>query len=140
MENDLEPGAKIIFQWKNPAEKRQRIINNEAEEYAVEDSKDANSGIIIYGRYGPAWQANPWSARALVKQLLSQLASAQGEVERLRQNNIIPEFVQQLADKNECLCDEGPPYNRCLCCQACGAINEVSRIMGQAEQALKPHD
>ena len=85
MENDLEPDAKIIFQWKNPTEKRQRIINNEAEEYAVEENKEANSDIIIYGRYGPSWQANPWSARALVKQLLSRLATAEGALEEIKE-------------------------------------------------------
>lgn len=111
MENDLEPDAKIIFQWKNPAEKRQRIINNEAEEYAVEDNKDANSGIIIYGRYGPAWQANPWSARALVKQLIAQLKAADVEVERLR-----------------------AMLNRII---TIAPIAKTSYIISEAEQALK---
>ena len=63
---------KIIYQWKNPSSKTDRIRHNEAEEYAVVERKEASSGICIYAKFNDEWSPNPWSARALVRQILAE--------------------------------------------------------------------
>lgn len=41
-----------------------------AEEYAVVAEEKANAGLIVYGKYGGVWCANPWSTRFLIRTLL----------------------------------------------------------------------
>ncbi|KKN07453.1 hypothetical protein LCGC14_1066790 [marine sediment metagenome] len=82
--NDLASDAKIIYRWLNPnPSRRARMIANEAKEYIVEENAEANSGIIVYGRYANETIANPWSTRALVKQLIDERNTLKASRENL---------------------------------------------------------
>lgn len=51
--------------------KNQADLEDMADEYAIVENKDANAGLIVYGKYNNKWKANPWSTRFLVRELLS---------------------------------------------------------------------
>lgn len=73
--NDLkkyDDEAHIIYRWANSNSGRDRMQANEAEEYIVTEGIEADSGIVIYGRYGVEIIANTWSNRALVKHLITE--------------------------------------------------------------------
>jgi len=66
--DDMNP----VYRW-TPAASEKRDRNSDcADEYAVTLRSSAISGIIIWGRFGTKWQANPWSARPLVRHLLER--------------------------------------------------------------------
>lgn len=60
---------------------------------------------------------------------------------RLKEEYKDYEYLCEIADQDECKCDTGPPWNKCLQCTAAHALNECGEIAGEAickiNQALK---
>lgn len=61
--------------------------------------------------------------------------------EKLREDYKDHERLEEIYDQNDCNCDTGPPWNKCICCTAGHALNECGEIVGNAlqeiDQALK---
>lgn len=83
---------KIIYQWKNPSSRTDRIKHNEAKEYAVVEIKEASSGICIYAKFNDDWSPNPWSARALVRQILAQNKRLRETLELAKKRFVDPKY------------------------------------------------
>jgi len=73
----LNDGEKLIYAWDNPNPDYIRVHNNEAKAYAITKHKEASSGIIIYGKFGLEWIANPQSDRPLIKHLLNRIKAGE---------------------------------------------------------------
>jgi hypothetical protein len=63
----------IIWDWRPDIDATQRLAEDVAEEYVIELNPEAQSGIILWGRYHENWIANPWTARPVIRRLLSEL-------------------------------------------------------------------
>lgn len=46
------------------------MLQDMADEYAVVAEKEANAGLMVYGKYNGVWRVNPWSTRFLIRVLL----------------------------------------------------------------------
>lgn len=76
--------GKVLYHWKNPALRQDRCINNEAKEFIVEECKEASSGVVIWGKFNGEWSCNPWSCRALIRQLTEENKKLQTKLDRYR--------------------------------------------------------
>lgn len=69
---DIE-GLSVIYHCVIDMPKRCRILENTAEQYAVCDCPEAQSGIVVFGYVNGKWEANACSMRPVIKMLLAQV-------------------------------------------------------------------
>ena len=53
--------------------KKQAMHQDMAQEYAVVTVTEGHAGIMVYAKYNDSWQANPWSTRFLIRELLERI-------------------------------------------------------------------
>lgn len=68
--NNIPLGEKeqVRFYWE-PGRQPEKF-EDLADAYAVVETPEADSGIIVYAKYNGEWEANPWGLRPLIKHLL----------------------------------------------------------------------
>lgn len=73
--DDLTPGGTVLFRCITPPIP-EHLIKDTPDEYVVKELPNSEKvdygGVIVFGRYGDRWEANP-SCRALVKILLDEI-------------------------------------------------------------------
>jgi len=78
-------GHRVVYEWIVPESMRHDISEDIAEAYRVVENKMASCGILVYAKYKGKWEVNPWSTRALIRQLVTELSN-----EKKRNNNREP--------------------------------------------------
>ena len=64
----------VAYRWTPTPEERAIARDCVAAEYAVESEPAATCGLILWSRNGQKWEANPWSARPVLRHLLAERA------------------------------------------------------------------
>lgn len=55
---------------------------------------------------------------------------------KLREEYKDYERLEEICDQNDCRCDTGPPWNKCIRCTAAHALNECGETVGEALQEI----
>jgi hypothetical protein len=68
-EQEPDYGKTLLWAWI-PVRDDFGPHDDVARGYVVVSITEGDAGVMVFGRYGSEWKANPWSSRPVVKRLL----------------------------------------------------------------------
>lgn len=117
----------ILYRWTPTREEKAVERDCVADEYVVTAVEQANCGMMLWARWGYKWEANPWSKRPVLRDMIARISQAIADCQAI--TNLAEGIEDELGEAVIALADHMAArlagYTRnCASCRVCGCTDD----------------